>query len=285
MHPIKPVREGILRQIIERKAPMDRIEKSLGITIYPPEVQGVGEFDGGRITETKPLGFPGEGPGVPHMGPLFYWAWATAKGYGKIGLHPHRAFEIMSYALEGEIGHYDTMGNRSRVKAGGAQVMQTGSGVSHEEETVSDHNEFFQIWFEPNLKKTVHQTPTYAEFRHEDFPIVVRDGVTLKHVIGNGAPVSILAEVAMQDILIPPSHRYQRELSANRTLAMVVINGKGNLIAEAHSEKHDLEPRYFAVVHTGNNESISIQAAQTVPLRIAMIEVPAEVDYPLYREQ
>ena len=45
---------------------MDSIAKSLHITIYPPEVQGVGAFDGGRITEIKPLGFPGEGPGVPH---------------------------------------------------------------------------------------------------------------------------------------------------------------------------------------------------------------------------
>ena len=264
---------------------MDPIEKSLDITIYPPEVQGVGEFDGGRITEIKPLGFPGEGPLVPHTGPLFYWAWATAKGYGKIGLHPHRAFEIMSYALEGEIGHYDTMGNRSRVKAGGAQVMQTGSGVSHEEETVSDHNEFFQIWFEPNLKETVRHTPTYAEFRHEDFPIEVRDGVTLKHVIGNGAPISILADAAMQDILILSGHRYRRELSTNRTLAMVVIDGQGTLIDQVSSEQHELAPRYFAVVHAGDPSSIAIQAEQAVPLRLAMIEVPAEVDYLLYREQ
>ena len=191
---------------------MNPIAKPMDIKIYPPEVQGTGAFDGGRITEIKPLdfpGFPGEGPVVPHTGPLFYWAWATAKGYGKIGLHPHRAFEIMSYALKGEIGHYDTMGNRSRVKAGGVQVMQTGSGVSHEEETVGEHNEFFQIWFEPNLKETVRQTPTYAEFRHEDFPVEVRDGVTLKHVIGNGAPISILVEAAMQDILIPSSHGYR----------------------------------------------------------------------------
>ncbi|MCY4613654.1 MAG: pirin family protein [Nitrospira sp.] len=264
---------------------MNPIAKSLDITIYPPEDQGVGEFDGGRITEIKPLGFPGEGPGVPHTGPLFYWAWATAKGYGKIGLHPHRAFEIMSYALAGEIGHYDTMGNRSRVKAGGAQVMQTGSGVSHEEETIGEYTELFQIWFEPNLKETVRQTPTYAEFRPEDFPVEVRDGVTLKHVIGNGAPVSILAEAAMQDVLIPSGHEYRRGLSASRTLAMVVIDGEGTLSDEADSAQHDLEPKYFAVVHARNTGSIAIQAEQAVPLRIAMIEVPAEVDYPLSREQ
>ena len=263
---------------------MNPIAKPMDITIYPPEVQGVGAFDGGRITEIKPLGFPGEGPDVPKAGPLFYWAWATAKGYGKIGLHPHRAFEIMSYALEGEIGHYDTMGNRSRVKAGGAQVMQTGSGVSHEEETVSDHNEFFQIWFEPDLKETIRQAPTYAEFRHEDFPIEVRDGVILKHVIGNGAPVSIVAEAAMQDVLIPSNHGYQRGLSANRTLAMLVIDGQGTLSDEASSEQHDLKPRYFAVVHAKTNGSITIHAEQAGPLRLAMIEVPAKVEYPLYQK-
>ena len=136
---------------------------ALEIKIYPPEVQGAGEFDGGRITETKPLAFPREGPSVPNTGPLFYWAWVTAKGYGKIGLHPHQGFEIMSYALKGEIGHYDTLGNRSKVKAGGAQVMQTGSGVSHEEETVGDHTEFFQIWFDPNLKEAVRKPATYRE--------------------------------------------------------------------------------------------------------------------------
>ncbi len=264
---------------------MGPIANQMDITIYPPEVQGIGAFDEGRITEIKPLDFPGEGPGVPDTGPLFYWAWATAKGYGKIGLHPHRAFEIMSYALKGEIGHYDTMGNRSRVKAGGAQVMQTGSGVSHEEETVSDHNEFFQIWFEPNLKETVRQTPTYAEFRHEDFPVEVRDGVTLKHVIGNGAPVSLMAEAAMQDILIASSHGYRRGLSTNRTLAMVVIDGKGTLSDEAGSEQHELQPKYFAVVHAGTNGSIAIHAEQGGPLRLAMIEVPAAVEYALYKEQ
>jgi redox-sensitive bicupin YhaK (pirin superfamily) len=262
---------------------MIQTEKSLDISVYPPEIQGVGEFDGGRITEIKPLAFPGEGPSVPHTGPLFYWAWATAKGYGKIGLHPHQAFEIMSYALKGEIGHYDTLGNRSRVKAGGAQVMQTGSGVSHEEETVAEHNEFFQIWFQPDMKKTIGQTPTYHEFRNEDFPTEIRDGVTIKHVIGHGAPVSIQADAIMQDILIPPNHYYQHDVSAHRSLAIVVINGKGRLLDESHLGKHDLAARYFAVVHARNKESVLIQANVEDSLRLAMIEVPAEVEYPLYR--
>jgi len=40
--------------------------------------------------------------------------------------------------------------------------MQTGSGVYHEEETVGDHTEFFQIWFAPYLQEAVGREPTYA---------------------------------------------------------------------------------------------------------------------------
>ena len=53
----------------------------LDFKIYPPEAQGVGQFDSGRITEIKPIGFPHEGPTMENLGPLFFWAWSSAKGY------------------------------------------------------------------------------------------------------------------------------------------------------------------------------------------------------------
>ena len=263
---------------------MNTKTKALEIQITPPEDQAVGQFDGGRITEIKPIGFPQDGPAPRHLGPLFYWAWATAKGYGKIALHPHQAFEIMSYAIEGEIGHYDTLGTKSRVKAGGAQVMQTGSGVSHEEETVAEHNEFFQIWFEPNLREAVTKSPTYREFAHKDFPIESLDGVTVKQVIGKGAPVTIETEATMQDILIQPGRSYRYDLAAERTLAMLVVEGTGVLVDETTLSKYNLEPRYFAVVHAGEQGAISIQTGVDSSFRVALIEVPSKVGYPLYRD-
>jgi len=166
----------------------------------------------------------------------------------------------------------------------GEGLRQDRSGVSHEEETVADHNEFFQIWFEPNLREAITKSPTYREFAHEDFPTETRDGVTLKHVIGAGAPVTIEAEAAMQDILIQPGHSYDREIPANHTLAMVVINGKGVLVDETTLGKHYLEPRYFAAVHAGEPGMVSIQAEKDSSLRIALVEVPAKVNYPLYKE-
>ena len=255
----------------------------MDIQVYPPEVQGRGAFDGGRITEIKPIGFPHEGPMPPNLGPLFYWAWAVADGYGKIALHPHKAFEIMSYALKGEIGHYDTLGHKSRVKAGGAQVMQTGSGVAHEEETLGDRTELFQIWFEPDLQQAVKKTPTYREFPHEVFPVATRDGVSIKTVIGPKAPVTLVTDAAMQDIAIQPGKNFERDLSVSRSLAIVVISGRGFLLDEAAGVKTKLQEKDFAVVHAKSQGKISFHADPGSEFRLAVIEVPAAVDYPLYR--
>lgn len=264
---------------------MNSTTTKLDIKLYPPEAQGVGQFDGGRITETKPLGFPGEGPEVPDMGPLFYWAWATAEGYGKVGLHPHQAFEIMSYALEGEIGHFDTLGNRSRVKAGGAQVMQTGSGVSHEEETFGDRTEFFQIWFDPNLNKTITDNPTYQEFSQEDFPVLEKDGVSIKSVIGESGPISLKAEAVMKDATIASGHQLLWDLKADRSLAVVVIDGEGLVVDEETGRKDRIGKKDFVRIHAQTESKVCFQATLEGALRLAIIEAPATVNYPLYREK
>ncbi|MGV7219987.1 MAG: pirin family protein [Nitrospinales bacterium] len=255
------------------------------IKIYPPEAQAVGQFDGGRITEIKPIPFPGESPNVGNTGPLFYWAWASAKGYGRIGLHPHQAFEIVSYAIEGEIGHYDTLGNISRVKAGGAQVIQAGTGVSHEEETVGDHNEFFQIWFEPDIRESIYQVPTYNEYSHDDFRIETGEGVSVKYLIGEKAPIEIQADADMKDITIQPGFSDRWEVPINYIYAMVVIAGKGLLVDETILSKHYLEPKYLALIHSSEESVISVHAEGQNPLRIALIKVPSKVNYPLYRKR
>ena len=107
--------------------------------------QGVGEFDGGKIREQKPIGFPGEGSEVKRIGSLFYWAWAKAEDAGYIPLHPHQGFEIITYVINGKAEHGDSLGTRSVVGAGGIQVMQTGSAVSHEEGFVGPNMQGFQI--------------------------------------------------------------------------------------------------------------------------------------------
>jgi len=149
--------------------------------------------------------------------------------------------------------------------------MQTGSGVYHEEETVGDHTEFFQIWFAPYLQEALGREPTYAQHQHEDFPIENMDGYAVKTIIGHGAPVAIEAEAKMCDIQIDEEHEYSGNLGFERTLAVMVVSGKGVLLEKNNGEENILCENQFLIIHAHDEGEFIVKAESGQSLRIVTI--------------
>ncbi|MGN7471026.1 pirin family protein [Brevibacillus sp. SAFN-007a] len=254
------------------------------IRVYTQNEQAQGHFGNGEIVESKPIGFPHEDSVVRRVGPLFYWAWATSLQTFEIPLHPHSGFEILSYVLKGTVGHRDTLGNWQQVTTGGAQIMQTGSGAYHAEELGKD-TEMFQIWFEPHLAQTIKAPPTYHQYDHEEFPIETADGVWVKTIIGPAAPLSLVTDSVMKDIGIDAGKACSLQLPAGYAHAVVVVEGSGSIVGPDEAGEPTVANRGdFVVISAEEASSVTYQAQADASLRIVLIQVPLEVDYPLSRK-
>jgi redox-sensitive bicupin YhaK (pirin superfamily) len=95
----------------------------------------------------------------------------VAAGAG-FGTHGHRDMEIITYVLEGQVEHKDSMGTGSVIGYGDVQRMSAGRGVLHSEfnpsKTAPDH--FLQIWIQPDVRGI---EPSYEEKR---FPVEEKRG-------------------------------------------------------------------------------------------------------------
>jgi quercetin 2,3-dioxygenase len=140
------------------------------------------------------------------------------------GTHPHRDMEIVSYVLEGELAHRDSMGNGSIIRPGDVQRMSAGTGVQHSERnpsaTLPVH--FLQIWIHPDRKGV---TPGYEQ---KNFDAAEKRGRLRLVVSGDGAEgsVTVHQDARMYAGLFDGAENAQLDVKAGRRIYVHVVRGE-----------------------------------------------------------
>ncbi len=246
----------------------------MSIHIVKKEHQGSGQFNGGEILENKPIGFPREGGELKPYSNLFYWAHAWSDSGSTIGLHPHQGFEIMSFVTEGSIEHYDTAHKEwKRLDKGAAQIIRSGSGISHSEK-INAGGHLFQIWFDPNLNSSTLQPASYDDYPDEVFPIIEENGVRTKIYRGEGSPLQMESEGVEIVEKFMKEGEYSINLDSAKMHSIYLVNGS------AEADAQDLVQDDFMIVK-GQTE-LQIEVKESVQLFI--ISSLEKLPYKTYAE-
>ena len=149
--------------------------------------------------------------------------------------HPHRGIETITYVLEGNVDHADSLGNSGSLGAGDIQWMTSGSGILHQEMPKGNSKgqmHGFQLW--ANLPSELKMTnQRYQDVNSSEIPEIFEDDGTRVKVIvgsfwGNTGPVDwIAADPQYLDIYVPPGVKKTFPVDTYRKTFAYIFDGSG----------------------------------------------------------
>lgn len=173
-----------------------------------------------------------------------------------VGQHPHRGFETVTVAYQGEIEHHDSEGNRGIIGPGDVQWMTAASGIIHEEWLSPEFNarggtlEMAQLWVNLPARDKM-APPAYQGILKSQIPSVVATGGARVQVIAgefagsaDGAvtsgPARTFSPVNVWDVQLAAGQVIDLDLHAGYTTLFAVLKGKVNVNATQEASSPSL---------------------------------------------
>lgn len=160
--------------------------------------------------------------------------------------HGHRDMEIITYVLEGQLEHHDSMGNGSIIEPGEIQRMSAGTGILHSEYNPSPTHpvHLLQIWILPHQKRL---KPSYEQKKFEFDKIPGQLQLIAAPDASQGA-VTVHQDVKLYAGKLQPQNYFTYSLPSQRHIWLQVARGeilfKGNILESgdgvAISEETDI---------------------------------------------
>jgi hypothetical protein len=186
--------------------------------------------------------------------------------------HPHRGIETVTYMLEGNTRHRDSLGNMGVIGPGDVQWMTSGRGIMHEEmpkRGPSGMVNGFQLWVNLPAAEKMSQ-PRYQEVTAGTIPTVVEEGATVRVVAGEfggvRGPVSqIAAQPLYMDISLEATAEIDLPVPASHTVVAYLFEGTGLFGLDDDGRGEVVEAVSMVVFDDGNH--VRIQASPAAPAR------------------
>ena len=150
--------------------------------------------------------------------------------------HPHRGMETITYVLDGDVEHQDSLGNRGIIRPGDVQWMTAGSGIIHQEMPQGNAKGRmwgFQLW--ANLPKAHKMMdPRYREVTQRQIPTVkTGEGATVRIICGRVGEVQgpvreIVTDPEYLDVSLPAGKTFTHSVKPGYTVLAYIVEGEAH---------------------------------------------------------
>jgi redox-sensitive bicupin YhaK (pirin superfamily) len=180
---------------------------------------------------------------TPDISPFLMFDYAAPREFAAtdekrgVGPHPHRGFETVTIAFQGEVEHGDSVGNRGVIGPGDVQWMTAASGIIHEEFLARDFLrrggtlEMVQLWVNlPARYKMI--APKYQPILNQDIPVVQLpdNSGTVRVIAGNFAGAHGAAST------YSPVNLWDIALNAGKSVELTVPEGHNAMLFVRHGK-------------------------------------------------
>ena len=204
---------------------------------YPNRHARLADLDIARALPIRERRLVGPWCFLDRFGPLSF----TSEQPMNVPPHPHIGLQTVSWLLEGEVLHSDSLGSVAVGRPGGVNVMTAGYGISHSEETPEKNSgrlNGVQLWVAlPESAR--HMAPSFTHV--EQVPRADTRAGILQVFVGakNGAasPAPCYSEIVGLDIQVHAASELELDLDREYEHALLVLGG------DCSFEKNKLEER------------------------------------------
>jgi len=190
--------------------------------------------------------------------------------------HPHRGIETVTYMLDGNTRHRDSLGNLGVIGPGDVQWMTSGRGIMHEEMPQRGPSGLvvgFQLWVNLPAAEKMGQ-PRYQEVTADSIPTVEMDGVKVRVVAGEyggvqGPVTQIAAKPLYMDVTLEPGTVFILPVPEGHTAVAYLFEGKGYFGGDGQEQGEFVEAVSMAVFGAGDR--VQVQGGADSPARFMLI--------------